>query len=234
VAETEDQDKQQQPEAQEPEAEAPAAPAEEPAAEEAPAADEPAASDQPAADEPAATDEPAADEPAADDAPAAEAAPAPAGDQEEKLGPKQRRRLERSRSKGPARPQQSPEDRIKERAEARARNAASRRRWHGKQRERAAGKPAAEPQPQQPRARGTRKVRRGVVVSSKPDKTITVRIEAMRPHPMYGKVIRNNSTLHAHDETNQANEGDVVNVVECRPLSRTKRWRLLEVLERAR
>jgi small subunit ribosomal protein S17 len=76
-------------------------------------------------------------------------------------------------------------------------------------------------------------VRRGVVVSSKPDKTITVRIDAVRPHPRYGKVVRNTGTLHAHDERNQANEGDVVRIVECRPLSRTKRWRLLEVLERA-
>jgi small subunit ribosomal protein S17 len=76
-------------------------------------------------------------------------------------------------------------------------------------------------------------VRRGVVVSSKPDKTITVRIDAVRPHPLYGKVIRNTGTLHVHDEGNQANEGDVVRIVECRPLSRTKRWRLLEVVERA-
>ena len=77
-------------------------------------------------------------------------------------------------------------------------------------------------------------MRRGVVVSSKPDKTITVRIDLVRSHPVYGKVVRNSGTLHAHDERNQANEGDVVRVIECRPLSRTKRWRLLDVVEKAR
>jgi small subunit ribosomal protein S17 len=77
-------------------------------------------------------------------------------------------------------------------------------------------------------------VRRGVVVSSKPDKTITVRIDLVRSHPVYGKVVRNSGTLHVHDERNQASEGDIVRVIECRPLSRTKRWRLLEVVERAR
>jgi small subunit ribosomal protein S17 len=238
VTENEDQQSQeQQPEAQEPEAEVPAADAEAPSEE--PAAEEPAA-DQAAAEEPAA-EQPPAEEPAAEeaaaDAPAAEqageAAPAD-GEDEEPLTPKQKRKLERSRATGPARAQQSPEERARERAGARAGKAAARGRWHAKQRDRKAGRPAAEPQPQEPRARGARKERRGVVVSSKPDKTITVRIDVMRPHPMYGKVVRNTSTLHAHDEKNQANEGDVVRVVECRPLSRTKRWRLLEVLERAR
>ena len=77
-------------------------------------------------------------------------------------------------------------------------------------------------------------VRRGVVVSAKPDKTITVRIDMVRPHPRYGKILRNTSTLHAHDETNDAHEGDVVRVSESRPLSRNKRWKLEEVLERAK
>jgi small subunit ribosomal protein S17 len=73
-----------------------------------------------------------------------------------------------------------------------------------------------------------------VVVSSKGDKTITVRTDAVRRHRVYGKVIRETNTLHAHDEANQAGEGDVVRVVECRPLSRTKRWRLVDILEKAR
>ena len=73
-----------------------------------------------------------------------------------------------------------------------------------------------------------------MVVSSKGDKTITVRIDAVRRHRVYGKVVRESSTLHAHDESNQAGEGDVVRVVECRPLSRTKRWRLVDVLEKAK
>ncbi|MFN8175677.1 MAG: 30S ribosomal protein S17 [Solirubrobacteraceae bacterium] len=77
-------------------------------------------------------------------------------------------------------------------------------------------------------------MRQGVVVSAKPDKTITVRIDVTRRHPRYEKIVRTSSTLHAHDEANDANAGDTVRVVECRPLSRTKRWRLVEVLERAK
>jgi small subunit ribosomal protein S17 len=61
-----------------------------------------------------------------------------------------------------------------------------------------------------------------------------VQIEIKRRHPTYEKVVRRTSTIHAHDERNQAQEGDIVRVVESRPLSRTKRWRLVEVLERAR
>ncbi len=61
-----------------------------------------------------------------------------------------------------------------------------------------------------------------------------MRIDTARRHRMYKKIIRESTTLHAHDERNDANEGDLVRVVECRPMSRTKRWRLTEVLERAR
>ena len=61
-----------------------------------------------------------------------------------------------------------------------------------------------------------------------------MRLENVRRHRLYEKVLRESNTLHAHDEANEANEGDVVRVVECRPLSRTKRWRLVEVLEKAR
>ncbi|HYN49812.1 MAG TPA: 30S ribosomal protein S17 [Thermoleophilaceae bacterium] len=74
----------------------------------------------------------------------------------------------------------------------------------------------------------------GTVVSDRADKTITVRIDSARPHRMYKKIVRTSSTLHAHDESNEAHIGDTVRVVESRPLSRTKRWRLVEVLERAR
>ena len=81
---------------------------------------------------------------------------------------------------------------------------------------------------------GVRKVRQGVVVSDKADKTITVRIDTARRHRRYEKIVRSSSTLHAHDENNDAHEGDTVRVVESRPLSRTKRWKLVDVLERAR
>ena len=77
-------------------------------------------------------------------------------------------------------------------------------------------------------------MRQGIVVSDKADKTITVRIDVARRHRRYEKIVRSSSTLHAHDESNEAHEGDVVRVVESRPLSRTKRWRLVDVLERAR
>ena len=78
------------------------------------------------------------------------------------------------------------------------------------------------------------KVRQGIVVSDKGQKSITVRIDIARRHPTYEKVVRRSRTLHAHDERNEAGEGDMVRVVETRPLSKTKRWRLVEVLEKAK
>ncbi len=79
-----------------------------------------------------------------------------------------------------------------------------------------------------------RKTRQGHVTSDARDKTITVELQSARAHPVYGKIVRRSSKLHAHDETNDAKRGDLVRVVECRPLSRQKRWRLVEILERAR
>jgi len=79
-----------------------------------------------------------------------------------------------------------------------------------------------------------RKERRGVVVSDAMDKTIVVRIDVVQKHEVYGKVVRRSTKVHAHDEHNDAHEGDLVRVAETRPLSATKRWRLLEVLEKAK
>jgi small subunit ribosomal protein S17 len=79
-----------------------------------------------------------------------------------------------------------------------------------------------------------RKERRGVVVSDGMDKTIVVRIDVAQKHERYGKVVRRSSKLHAHDEQNAAGVGDLVRVVETRPLSATKHWRLLEILEKAK
>ena len=73
----------------------------------------------------------------------------------------------------------------------------------------------------------------GVVVSSRMDKTITVRIERRVKHPVYGKYVRKSTKVHAHDEDNTCNEGDTVTVVECRPLSKTKTWMLKNIDERA-
>jgi small subunit ribosomal protein S17 len=82
--------------------------------------------------------------------------------------------------------------------------------------------------------RSARKQRVGLVVSSKMDKTITVAIERQVKHPIYGKFIKQTTKLKAHDENNEANEGDTVRIQETRPLSKTKRWRLIEIVERAR
>ena len=82
--------------------------------------------------------------------------------------------------------------------------------------------------------RGRRKVRVGVVVSDAMDKTVVVRIDRQVRHPLYGKTVRRSSKLTAHDEANDAHVGDTVRVTEIRPISKTKRWRLVEVVERAK
>lgn len=73
----------------------------------------------------------------------------------------------------------------------------------------------------------------GKVVSNKMDKTVTVRLERFLKHPLYGKYIRRSSKVHAHDESNDCNEGDTVRIVPDRPLSRTKSWKVVEIVERA-
>ncbi len=82
--------------------------------------------------------------------------------------------------------------------------------------------------------RKSRKTRIGVVSSSKMMKTITVNVERKVKHPMYGKFIKKSSSFHAHDEQNNAGIGDVVRIMETRPLSKTKRWRLVEIIEKAK
>jgi small subunit ribosomal protein S17 len=82
--------------------------------------------------------------------------------------------------------------------------------------------------------RSARKVRTGVVVSEAMDKTVVVRISTAFRHPMYGKTVRRSSKFKAHDETNDAHVGDKVRIMETRPLSKTKRWRVVGVLERAK
>lgn len=217
----EEQAEEKAPEAEEkaPEAEA-EAPAEEAPAEEAPAEEAPA------------EDAPAEEDPA-EEAPAEEAAPSAdgGGDELEGLDWKARRRIERSRRSGEAGPQRSADERATERAQRRA--VAGRRRSSYRKKQRTKGGRGEGTPPAERRSAG-RKVRQGRVVSSKPDKTITVQIDVVRRHTSYEKIIRHSSTLHAHDERNEANQGDLVRVVETRPLSRTKRWRLVQVLEKAK
>ena len=97
-----------------------------------------------------------------------------------------------------------------------------------------AGHESAEHDVKTEGARGDRKVRRGYVVSDKMEKTIVVEVEDRVKHPLYGKVIRRTSKVKAHDEQNTAGIGDLVLINETRPLSATKRWRLVEVLEKAK
>jgi small subunit ribosomal protein S17 len=80
--------------------------------------------------------------------------------------------------------------------------------------------------------RNRRKLRTGVVVSDLQDKTVTVRVERQFPHPLYGKQVKRSKKYHAHDEQNEYQVGDVVQIQETRPLSKTKRWRVVELIER--
>jgi small subunit ribosomal protein S17 len=165
------------------------------------------------------------------EAPASEAAPA-ATTRREKL---EARRTER---RGKARSARTPEERAAERKERREHTAAERRRYRernkAKRAEARKDQPVAEPDHAPEHGPGRAKVRQGIVVSDKADKTITVRIDVVRRHKRYHKIMRTSIKLHAHDESNDAGTGDTVRVQECRPMSRSKRWRLVEVVERAK
>lgn len=101
-------------------------------------------------------------------------------------------------------------------------------------RERPAGRRPIVRLPKPEHEPGRRQERRGVVVSSAMDKTIVVRVDTVRAHPRYKKVVRRSLKFHAHDEQNTASVGDLVRIVETRPLSKTKNWRLAEILEAAK
>lgn len=169
------------------------------------------------------------------DAPAAEQESAPAAasepDPEDDLPWKERRRLQRSRQPHKAGPTLTPEERAARRAQERKLKASSRRKERAAAKE---GKTAGTGTPVAEKDAVAAKTRQGIVVSNKGEKSITVRIDIARRHPTYEKVVRRSRTLHAHDEQNEAGEGDTVRIVETRPLSKTKRWRLVEVLERAK
>lgn len=160
----------------------------------------------------------------------------------EVLAPKERRRRKRAARAPGQRGPTTPQERQAERDALRVVKARQRRTTRLKTREKAraaaptgaaapigaAAEPAAEYVP------GTQKVRQGIVVSAKAAKTITVRVDTSRRHRRYQKIVRSSKTLHAHDEHDEAHEGDLVRVVETRPMSKTKRWRLTAVLERAK
>ena len=212
----------EEPQAEETSAEEPQAEEQAPEEDAAPAAE---------ADSEGSDDESAEGEDAASDVGDEPAAAEEASSDDEGLDWKARRRLERSRRPAEPRPQQSPEERTAARGEEQ--RLAARRRSAYRAKRRTKRQPGTGTPPAERRSAG-RKTRQGRVVSSKPDKTITVQIEVARRHPQYEKIVRRSRTLHAHDARNEAGEGDLVRVIETRPLSRTKRWRLVEILEKAK
>ena len=193
------------------------APAEEPAAEAEAPAEEAVAEAEPPAEEPPAEEpaaEAAADEPA-EEAPAAEAeGEEPAAEAEAPDAP------------STAMPERKAKPKRKPRSERRQRSKPKH--------ERPETRKAITRLPKPEHVRGRRQERRGIVVSSAMEKTIVVKVETVKAHSRYKKVIRRSRKFHAHDEQNVANVGDVVLIVETRPLSATKNWRLVEVLEAAK
>jgi small subunit ribosomal protein S17 len=235
---------QEQPTAEETPADEPAGEATpEPAADETPAAEEsPAEEPQPAEpeaadDEPApAAEEPAADEPAPPEPVAEEpAAPEPVAEEapavEEPAAEVVTEEVETEEPLGEAAP--TPEAPAEQPKKKKRLPRSARRRRTKPTRESAGRRPLVRlPKPEG--ERGRRKERRGVVVSRAMDKTIVVRVDTVKPHRVYKKIVRRSRKFHAHDETNAAKTGDVVRIVETRPLSKTKTWRLAEVLEEAK
>jgi small subunit ribosomal protein S17 len=165
--------------------------------------------------------------------PAAEAA-----EPQEVLAPKERRARKRAAKAPTASGPKTIEERNAERLAARAHKAKLRRSYRqrakAKEAERRKAEPPREPDAAPEHGPGRAKVRQGIVVSDKADKTIVVRVDVTRRHRRYGKIMRTSSKIHAHDERNDAGTGDTVRVIECRPMSRTKRWRLTDVLEKAK
>ena len=169
----------------------------------------------------------------ADDAATPAAPSTPKGQtRREKL--EQRRVARRPAQRGPVTAEQREEERRARRAET----AKQRRAYRAKLKQRRAAtkgeRATTEPDHAPEHGPGRARERQGVVTSARGDKTITVKIDVVRRHRRYHKIMRSTLKLYAHDEGNTASEGDTVRVVECRPMSATKRWRLTEVLERAK
>jgi small subunit ribosomal protein S17 len=195
-------------------------PVEEPAAEE-PVAEEPVAEES-AAEEPAAGTEPE---------PAAEAEPEPVAEEPAAEEPA----AEPAVAKEPAAEAEAEATPAAEPARKKKRLPRALRRQRTKEkREKPAKRKPIVRLPKPEGERGRRQERRGVVVSAAMDKTIVVKVETIRAHRRYKKVVRRSTKLHAHDEANTAKPGDIVRIVETRPVSKTKNWRLAEVLEEAK
>jgi small subunit ribosomal protein S17 len=167
------------------------------------------------------TEEPTTEEPAAEDA----TAEAPAGEETSPEAPA---------AEAPSAADE-PAPAAIEKRRSRKRLPRSQRHTHSKpRRERPAERKPITRAPKPESERGRRQERRGVVVSSRMDKTIVVKVDTIKSHPRYKKVVRRSIKFHAHDPENAAKVGDIVRIVETRPISRTKNWRLAEIVEAAR
>jgi small subunit ribosomal protein S17 len=183
----------------------------------------------------------AGDAASAEETPAAEAEEAPKR-ASAKAGPTRREKLEAKRAdrqaaagkRGPRTPEERDAARRERRAAVAKQRRAYRTRLKTKKAEAREAAPVREEHHAPEHGPGRPKTRQGIVVSEKGEKTITVRIDVVKRHRRYHKILRSTVKLYAHDERNDAHEGDTVRVVECRPMSRSKRWRLDEVLERAK
>jgi small subunit ribosomal protein S17 len=163
------------------------------------------------------------------------AAPTPAAEPQPVATPKERKQRTKASRTAKAKATLTPEQRQEQRVAERRGKAVARRteRLRTRAKAKAADHASAVTAPRE-HEQGNQKTRQGVVVSDKADKTITVRIDVARRHRRYSKIVRTSNTLHAHDERNDAHTGDTVLVREARPLSRSKRWRLVGVVERAK
>jgi small subunit ribosomal protein S17 len=147
---------------------------------------------------------------------------------------KERKRILKSRESGAPGPQRTPEQREEDRKKDRAGKARARRKRRAEAKAEATPGSGEGTAPAEETRTGKPKGRQGLVTSDKGDKTITVQIDSARRHPVYEKIVRQRHKIHVHDERNEAGEGDVVRVIETRKLSKTKHWRLVEIVEKAR
>jgi small subunit ribosomal protein S17 len=196
-----------------------------------PAAEEPVAVEE--TPEPGAAAEPEAAEPAAEEAaePEAEEVAEPAAEPEAAAEPEEAPEPEAAAGEAAEAGSAAPAKRARSQRHV----PRSLRRTRSKTaREKPATRKAIVRLPKPESGPGRRQERRGVVVSDKGDKTIIVKVDVMKTHPRYKKVVRRSVKFHAHDEGNTAGVGDTVRIVETRPLSKTKRWRLAEIVEKAR
>src|SRR6266542_354264 len=179
---------------------------------------------------PEAEETPVAEEPASEPEPVAEAAEEPGGD----VPAEEAEQVAEETPEEPAAEAEAPPPEPAPKPKRKRLPRALRHKHSKPKRERPAERRPIVRLPKPDHPRGRRQERRGIVVSSGMDKTIVVKVDTVKAHPKYKKVVRRSRRLHAHDEQNSAKVGDIVRIVETRPLSKTKNWRLAEVLQEAK